>query len=466
VDRLHKELRTRLPDIELHRRYARGDHDDPSVEEVATRTFQRILGLTKTNLCGLIIDAAAERMGVQGFRFGDDDKQDTDAWMMWQASNFDCESELLITAALETGRSFVMAEPPREGEKWPRLYTEDPSQMIIAYPSGRRHERLAAWKEWTDEWTGEIHGNLFLPDRIFKLKAKTNVYTLGGTPSTTAALDWQLRDDQTDSEINPFGEVPVWELHNRPGLQPGVVRSEIADVLGDQDACNHIALNALMAAEYGAFRQKWVTGMAVPIDPITGKPTAPVNVASNRLLAAEDENARFGTFDATQLSPYLEMYAERVKHMASVTRTPPVMILGSMINLSAEALALSVNGLVQKVKRKMRHYEQPFEDALRACFRLIGDPRGNLVEAETVWVDPEVRSASQQADASVKLVQGNVLQPQTVQELYLGLSDEQRHRDMAYMQENQTIPGMAALFDTQEPDPRLMGGMGGADNGR
>ena len=87
--------------------------------------------------------------------------------------------------------------------------------------------------------------------------------------------------------------------------------------------------------------------------------------------------------------------------------------------------------------------------------------------AETIWVDPEVRSFAQQADAAVKLVQGNVLAPQSVQELYLGMNEKQRERDMAWREQNATIPGMAELFGGgQDPSEKLLNGIGGADNGR
>ena len=351
AEQLHNELIRRRRDNEINRRYARGDADSPTLDEKASRVFRRILGLSRTNLTGLIIDATAERMAIQGFRFGEDPEADADAWDLWQASDMDLESELLIGEALTTGRSFVLAEPPQSGDKWPRLYPEDADQMIVAYTPGRRNERRAAWKEWIDEWTGDLFGTLYLPNGLIKLRA----------PSTTAGVEvgqmvprWELRDPNVESEKNPFGQVPVWELRNRPGLRTNEVRSEIEDVKDDQDACNHIALNALMAAEYGAFKQKWATGIVVGRDPVTGDAIEPFNVGINRLFALENENARMGDFDATDLKPYIELYESRVKHMSAVTRTPAIMLLGSMINLSAEALALSVSGLVQKVKRKMR----------------------------------------------------------------------------------------------------------------
>jgi Phage portal protein, SPP1 Gp6-like len=444
--RLHERLEERRAENEVYRRYADGDHDNPHIEEKASRAFRRIMGLAKTNLSGLIIEAAAERMAVQGFRFGDDPNDDDEAWAIWQGSDFDGESELLITESLTVGRSFVLVEPPGPGEKRPRLYGEDADQMILAYAAGRRTDRMAGWKEWVDEWTGQTFGTLYLPDRIIKLQSSRplNSYDI------SLPMYWTFRDERMESEPNPLGEVPVWEIPNRPRMQPGEVRSEIFDVIVDQDACNHIALNALIAAEYGAFRQKWMTGLSIPRDPVTGAAIEPFDVAVNRMLISENEEARFGDFNPTALGPYIELYESRVKHMAAVSRTPVAMLLGGMVNVSAEALALSVAGLVQKVKRKFRYTEQPFESALRAAFKMMGDDRAEAENAETVWVDPEVRSSAQQADAAVKLVAGEVITAQTAQELYLGMSAPQRTRDQAWRDSNSPMLQLADRMAGQE----------------
>jgi len=443
--RLHQQLLARQPDIVKMRKYAHGEHDNPSIEAKASRAFRRIMGLSKTNLSGLIIDAAAERMAISGFRFGDAPDADKDAWAIWQQSDFDADFELVINEALTAGRAFILVEPTQPGDKWPSLYAEDATQMIVAYQPGNRRKRLAAWKEWIDEWTGKTFGTLYLPDEIYKLQATRPL----GVGDIQVNLRWSLRDERTEYEPNPLGEVPVWEVPNRPRLQIGAVESEIADVIVDQDACNHIALNALIAAEYGAFKQKWMTGLSIPRDPTTGQAVEPFDVAVNRMLVSENESARFGDFEATALNPYIELYESRVKHMAAVSRTPVAMLLGGMVNVSAEALALSVAGLVQKVKRKARYMDQAPEAALRAAFKLAGDERSNATTAETIWVDPEIRSAAQQADAAVKLVAGDVIARQTAQEIYLGMTGPQRARDDTAMRSNSLLLQMADRLDAQ-----------------
>jgi hypothetical protein len=312
--------------------------------------------------------------------------------------------------------------------------------MIVAYAAGRRQVRLAALKVWVDDWTGDRLATLYLPGSLHKYRAEGS----GSRPT------WVLRDERVAGEVNPLGEVPVFELRNRPRLD-GTVRSEVADVIADQDACNHIALNTLIAAEYGAFRQKWATGLEVPRHPETGEPIEPFDVAVNRILINESDapGARFGDFNATDLKPYVDLYESRVKHMAAVSQTPVSVLLGTPSNVSAEALALSITGLVNKVHRRATHFEQPFEDAMRLAFRSIGDPRGQAVTAETVWKDPEIRSWGQMADAAVKLVQSNVVARQTAQEKFLGMSDTERARDEAWQSENDVLGGFASLLDEQ-----------------
>jgi hypothetical protein len=443
VSRLYAQLVERQPDIDFYGRYVDGVHDAPTLEEKASRAFRRIVGLSPTNLTGLVVEATAERLEVQGFRFGDSPDADGDAYRIWQGSDFDSESELLMTAALTAGRSFVMVEPPRSGDGLPRLYAEDASQMVVAYESGRRDRRLAALKVWVDEWTAERHATLYLPGSLHKFRAPA---------APVAGVDaprWELRDPEVDGERNPLGTVPVFELRNRPKLR-GPVRSEVHDVISDQDACNHIALNALIAAEYGAFRQKWATGLEVPRDPVTGQAIEPFDVAVNRILINESDEpgARFGDFNATDLKPYIELYESRVKHMAAVSQTP-VSTFGIVPNVSAEALALSITGLVNKVARRAKHFEQPFEAALRLAFRSIGDPRGDAVTAETIWKDPEIRSFAQMADAAQKLTGGPVITPQTAQEFILGMTETQRARDEAWRGENDVLGSFARDLEAQ-----------------
>lgn len=440
VRRLHSELVARQPRLTRLQAYADGEHDEPAVADRASAAFRRILGLSPTNLCGLVVEATAERMEVQGFRFGDDPAADEDAWRIWQSSDMDAASELAMGTALRCGRSFVLVEPPQGAGRPAGLFVEDPRQVIVAYAPGSRTERLAALKVWHDEWTGELQATLYLPGSIHRFSSMRGSQVGGGTPWAPRSADAVV--------ANPLGVVPVFELRNRPGLD-GSVMAEHADVIAAQDRANHIALNTLIALEFGAFRQKWVSGIEIPRDPTTGQPIEPFDVAVNRILVASDPDTKFGDFNPTDVRPYIDLYESTVKYMAAVTRTPPQFLLGAMANLSAEALAAAEAGLVRKVQRRQRHYEQAFESAMRLAFAAAGDPRADATNAETVWASAEIKSDAQVADAAVKLVQASVVTPQTAQEKYLGMSETERARDAAYRDDNDSLGALTSLLDAQ-----------------
>ena len=39
---------------------------------------------------------------------------------------------------------------------------------------------------------------------------------------------------------------------------------------------------------------------------------------------------------------------------------------------------------------------------MRLCFKVLGDPRGDVTSVETIWADPEYRSEAELADALIK----------------------------------------------------------------
>ncbi|HJR89884.1 MAG TPA: hypothetical protein VJ782_06980, partial [Aeromicrobium sp.] len=88
------------------------------------------------------------------------------------------------------------------------------------------------------------------------------------------------------------------------------------------------------------------------------------------------------------------------------------------------------------------------EGAMRLAFKTKGDERANA-RIEIQWAEMETRSASQAADAAVKLTSGDnpVITPQTAQEKWLGMSQTERDRDAAWRLENGAGVNLAALFD-------------------
>lgn len=448
---LWKQLQSRQDDMQLHRDLVDDNHA-PAATSEQTAKYREMARLSTTNLCGLVVEATAERMRVEGFRFGDNPEADEDAWRIWQSSDFDSGSAEAITHALVYGRSFVSVDPfDRIG---PRLICEDPRQVIIAYSSDGRRDRLAALKVWADEWTGTKMATLYLPGAIYRMQ-DNQTSSLASAPSL-----WGPREivGQPVVAINPLGEVPFFELRNRIA---GRTRSEIARLVIPQERLNQAVFNTDAVAEYGAFRQKWATGIDVPVDPITGQRVSPFNVNVAKMLVGTPPagkegivEPKFGDFNATDLSGYLELGREIALHVARIGRIPTPYFLPFQ-NVSAEALALAVSGLVNKCRQRVLGYEPALEGAVRFAFKAMGDPRANEMMAETRWASMETRSVAQDADAAVKLTQGDnpVITPQTAQQKYLGMSDTEQQRDQAWRDQNGASGSLDALLSAAQAAP-------------
>lgn len=439
--RLDEERVRRAEVYAAYRELVDDVHPLPESAETSQK-FSRMAGLATTNLMGLAAEATAERMSVEGIRIGDEPEADKDAWRIWKDSDFDAGSDEAITSALIYERSFVSVAPSKNGAN-PKLSYEDPSQVVLAYsPDG---ERIAALKVFGDEWTGDTFGTLYTPGFVVRMVRRGDEDPFGASP-------WLARRMPQGAQAvtrNPLGEVPFFELQNRP---LGEIRSELAPLVIPQRLLNQTMFNVQAIAEYGAFRQKWATGIEVPRDPATGQPIAPYEAHIAKLFVAEGPEARFGDFNATDLKPHLDLAREIAGHMARISRLPATYFLTEVSNVGAETLALIVGGLVAKCKRRVKGYEPGLEGAMRLAFKALGDERANA-RIEVKWAEMETRSMAQAADAAVKLTTGEnpVITPQTAQEKWLGMSQTERDRDASWRLENGAGVDLAAAFDPDQP---------------
>lgn len=377
--------------------YYEGDHPLPMVLDKARDAFERLLRQSRLNIMGLVVDAAAERIQVDGFRIGDDTVGDKDAHRIWQANNLDGDSDLLLTEAVKVGRAFVLVAPNRDDPMTPLVTPEDISQAIVAYVPGARRQRAAGLKVWEDEWTEQLMATVYLPDGLYKYAAAKPKVGEGVLPPR-----WEPREVAGEPwpAPNPLGVVPLIEVPNRPDLL-GNAFSEMHDVTDDQDRINKTLLDRMMAQEFAAFRQRVLTGYEVPTDD-NGQPIEPFKAAVDRLWVIEDENVQVKEFGATDITPYLKAVEADIQHIGARTRTPSQYLLGEMVNISGDALKAAESGLVSKVRQRQRPFGEALEEAVRLALTAAGDTR-DLTRIETIWQDPEYRTEGELVDALVKM---------------------------------------------------------------
>ena len=386
LEKLEVELNARQSSLSKLQDYYDGKHRLAFSSEKFRNAFGGMFAAFSDNFMPLVVSAVEERLNVEGFRLGDDPSADRDAWNIWQRNCLDSDSLMAHRESLMKGDAYAIIWGDADGQ--PRVTIESPRDVIVAYQPGDRKRRMAALKKWKDD--EGLHATLFTPDYVFKFEKEN-----GG--------DW--KPDVDDHEpwplANPLGVVPVVAFTNEPQITSAYGVSEFINVIPQQDALNKILSDMLVASEYIAFPQRYVTGLEIPTDE-NGNARQPFEISHDKLLIAEDPNARFGTLSAGDLNNYVQA-AEVYRHdIAVLTRTPPHYFSSGDSFPSGEAIKSAETGLVAKSRAKMRFYGEAWEEVMRLCFKVLGDARAEAMATETIWADPEYRSESELADALVK----------------------------------------------------------------
>jgi hypothetical protein len=397
--RLDQALEERRPRINRYTRYYEGDHPLPQAPPRAKAEFLRLQAVSRSNWTGLIISAVAERLSVEGFRFGEEGG-DEDAWEIWQNNAMDLNSDLIHTEALVTGEAYALVQPNPDDAEMPLITPESPTQMIVETDPAIRSRRLAGYKKWYDPMSRRLMSTVYLPDRLSYFMSEQEIKSDAVSAVAPSNVRWIRRDEDVE---NPLEVVPIVPFRPRPRLL-GNPRSEIDDVTDIQDRINVTLFNRMTAGEFSAFRQRWAIGLDLEVDETTGLLKAPFRPGADLVWASENPEARFGDFAETDLKGYLGSVDADVQHMGALTHTPPHYLLGQIVNISGDALKAAEAGLVAKTRRRMTPLGDSHEEVMRLCFRVRKDEtRATEMGAETIWRNPEFRTEGELVDALVKM---------------------------------------------------------------
>jgi hypothetical protein len=385
LEYLHSKLLRHRTGYRRHSAYYDGEHQKLVFAQARhLNEFGHIFEKWRDNFCGLIIDSVNERLAIDGFRMTDEPDADKDARDIWQRNFLDAESNAGHLDAMIHGTAFAVVWADADGK--PTITLESAENVVVQYKPGSRREIEAAAKFYTDDW-GRQWSTLWFANRVYTFQAGTFGW---GNPSAAKSVK------------NPLGEVPVVPLNNRSRLT-GEPLSDLTTVIPLQDAVNKIVSDALLASEYAAWPQRYVTGLEI-VEDDTGNPVEPFKIAVDKLLQAEDPNVKFGQFEAADLGNYVKLADMLVQHMASTSRIPFHYFLNNGgVAPSGESITAAEAGLIAKTRERMLHFGEGWERVMRLAFKVMKDKRAEAWSAEVIWRDPENRTESQHMDALLKL---------------------------------------------------------------
>lgn len=391
VKELSDRLDLRNQESQAYDRYYTGLHPMPWIHQRARSEYRKLMKQAVSNFPLLIVDSVADRLEIEGFRLSDTAADDTVWTNIWQRNKLDVYAPAIHTQALVTSISYASVWPTEDGMNV-TIRPESCYECIHDSEPGDPLKVIRALKKWANPVRKRWYAHLHLDTgEVFKLEGP-----------------WMMGQHSPDKwetiELveNPFGdEIGIRPFLNRPQLD-GTGRSELADVIPVFDRINTLTADMLLAAELAAFKIRWATGIDVPRDE-AGNPVEPFDVAMDRLWVSENPEAKFGNFESSSLEPYGTAIDQAIQQAAAITRTPPFLLLGKLTNLSAEALKATESGLVKKVQNRARSFGESWEDLMRLGLKIVDPSKADIVDMETIWVDPENISEAARVDALTKL---------------------------------------------------------------
>jgi hypothetical protein len=199
-------------------------------------------------------------------------------------------------------------------------------------------------------------------------------------------------------------------------------------------------------------------------------PIEPFKVALDRLWTSEDENTKFGSFEATDITGYLKAVSDAVGQLAATSRIPiTYFVQNELANPpSAASLEASETGLINKVFERQENLGEAWQNVVKMVIAMTSDgpTELDLASIGILWKDPRTRSESQTLDAAVKL--GAIGAPFDFIMEFIGYSPsdiermrEGRARDTFERLLNTPIPaGPGLQLGQQQPAPAQGGAEG------
>lgn len=359
--------------------------------------------VTTVNWPRITVDSVEQRCDIEGFRLLGADEANEDLWTVWQANDLDEESQQAHLDSLIFGRSYVCVgargpEDERAADMVgdvPLVTVESPFEMI--HETDPRTRRVTAALRRTNTATGASakFATLYLPDVTIWLEHQ-------------GARGW-VEQDRDEHQI---GWPLVIPMINRPRLRRREGVSEMADVLNLSDAACRALTNVQVATEVLAVPQRYVIG-ASPQDFVDqdGKPVPAWETYFGAVWALRSEKATVGQFSAADLSNFERIVNHYANLVSGVSGLPTRFYGQYTTNPPSEgSIVADETRLIMNSYRKHRGFGGTWERSMRLVRRIQdGEWNPDLARMETLWKDPETPTRAQTADATVKLVQANIL---------------------------------------------------------
>jgi hypothetical protein len=368
--------------------YDTGKPTGGKLERLGTRKFREIFGAVfdvSDNLCAAVVDSIADRLKVTGVNPGDTGSAvlADAAWVIWTRNRMDVRAPETHHEALLAGDGYALVWPDQEGQAV--IWSLPACDVAVSYDPNRPGLIRRAARFWWDDDTGRAHVDVYTPDRVERWASKASRKSDSGLGNPNHFEPYAAVNAggvQIDAVLdNQWGRVPIVHFPNLRHHGYGV--SELSNVVPLQRALNKTLCDLLVAQEFSAFRQRYATGFDVEdgdsadaAEPGTDT-RPPLDYGNDRMITSTDPETRFGSFDASDLTQYVEVLENFRAEIARVSGTPLHYLFITRGDFpSGEAMKSAEARFTRKVENRQAAFGNQWEDLLALALRMEGADAG------------------------------------------------------------------------------------------
>lgn len=366
IERAFDALRLKTPLYDRLWAYYDGDQPLAYSTERLRRMFDDLRVRFTQNWCAMVVDSTLDRIELAGFDVVGDEAVREALNAVWADAELALEAHAVHLATLVCGEAYLIVWPGENGGI--DAYYNDPRLCHMFYaPDAPKREDYAA-KCWVQD--GRRYMTLYYPDRL--------VYCAGPADAVSGKAM-----TISGEEANPYGYIPVFHFRREIGRR--APRGELANVIGLQDAVNKLLADMMVAAEFGAFRQRWVISSAG----VGNLRNAPNEVWDLPAADAHMQPTQVGEFGQVDLRVFLDAIDNLAIKLSVITRTPKHYLLMQGGDPSGEALIAMETPLLNKVERLQETIAPVWRQVGDFILKLSGLTAG-YGRIRPVWKDPRI----------------------------------------------------------------------------
>ena len=368
------------------------------------------------NWCAVVIDALIDRITLTSLAVGDDDALTAELAGLYQSSGLIHDVRDAHLAVSVTGEGFVIAWPGDDGQI--EAYYNDPRLCHVAYDQDNPRRKAWAAKWWQSD--GGTRLNLYYPDRIEHYVSQRKA------SDTASASGFTL--DTVDA--NPYGEIPVFHFR----LSRRRIIGELATIRPLQDAINKLLADTMIAAEFGAFRQRYIISQAGVQGALKNAPNEIWDLPAGD---GTGQGTQVGEFGQTDLTGYQGMMDKLAQSIAIISRTPRHYLMAQGGDPSGEALLTMESPLTKRANQFITAVYPTWQELGAFLLRLAGRtvsavmivPQFERIEAISPMAQAAIRKTA--VEAGVPLVTAVRDEGWTQAEIDQMLADKQAEASIA-----------------------------------